>query len=67
MVVILILIMWKGRAGETKKTLFVVFILILWKGRSGRIKGDFICRSYLNSVDWKEREKLRPLYLSFLF
>jgi hypothetical protein len=48
-------------------TLFVILILILWKGRSGRIKDDFVCRSYFDSVEWKEREDERRLCMSHSF
>jgi hypothetical protein len=33
-----------------------VFILILGQGSSSRIKDDFVCRSYFDSVEWEERE-----------
>ncbi len=45
----------------------VVLILILGKGSSGRIKDNFICRSYLDSLEEEEQENLRRLCLSFLF
>ena len=34
----------------------VILILILWKERSRRIKDDFVCRSYIDSVKWEEQE-----------
>jgi len=42
-------------------------MLILCKGWSGRIKDDFDCQSYFDSVEGEERENETQLWLPFLF
>ncbi len=45
----------------------LVLILILWKGSSRRIKDDFVCRSYFDSLEGKKWENQCRLCFSFLF